>query len=157
MPPLLLFAAPWSDYADGYDVLQSRDIRESLGPALARIKPSFAPDMAERFAGALSNTRDIGPALALRDHATAHLRATLPPGRAALIPSAPVRYLPREVDGATLGAFYPRALAIGAIAGHSGAPQVQFPTPFGGLSLIAAPGSDRGLLDCARKLIGAMS
>lgn len=157
IPPVLLFAAHWSAYFDAYNVLQGRDIRESLGPALARIKPGFAPDMAERFAGALGDTRDIGPVQALRDHAAAHLRATLPPGRAALIPSTPIRHLARDVDGATLGVFYPRALAIGAIAGHSGAPQVQFPTPFGGLSLIAAPGSDRALLDCVRTLIGTMS
>lgn len=151
-PDLALFASDWAAYHESYARLQARDIRESLGPALTRIRPRFAPDIADRFDEALAGTRDTSSSRALRDKAAAHLRAILPAGHAALVPTAPVAGLPRDADGATLSAFYPRALALCAIAGFAGAPQVQFPTPAGGLSLVAAPGSDRALLDCVTRL-----
>ena len=148
-PDLTLFAKPWEDYHAAYASLQARDIRAALGSALDRIKPRFAPDMAERFAGALNDTAPLALHEALRRRTVAHTRAVLPPGHAAILPTAPVKGLPKEPDGATLGAFYPRALALSAIAGHAGLPQLQIPTPAGGLSLIAAQGADRALLAIA--------
>ncbi len=69
-----------------------------------------------------------------------------------LLPTAPVARLPRDVDGAALGHFYPRALALSAIAGHAGAPQVHIPAGPVGFSVVAAPGTDRALVDFARDL-----
>jgi amidase len=150
-PPIRLFPVAWEESHRAYARLQARDIRESLGAALARRNPVFGADIAPRFAEALADTGDCRSEETLRARCAMALRDALPPGTAALIPTAPLRCLPRDADGAALGHFYPRALAISAIAGHAGAPQVQVPTPVGGLSLIGAPGSDRALLNCVLK------
>ncbi len=141
-----LFAADWQDYHQVYARLQARDIRLSLGEALRNIQPIFAPDMAMRFDEALADTAPTTREETLREHFSVALRKALPPGRVAIIPTAPVAALSRNADGETIGDFYPPALAICALAGHAGAPQVQIPTQFGGLSLIGAPGTDRALL-----------
>lgn len=150
---LRLFAEDWRAYHAAYAALQARDIRAALGTSLAAIRPTFSAEIAPRFAEALADTTDPSPHEALRTRATRHLRRMLPPGHAALIPTAPVACLPRDPDGATLGAFYPRALALGSLAGHAGAPQVQIPTPAGGLSLLGAPGSDHALLALAVRMV----
>jgi Asp-tRNA(Asn)/Glu-tRNA(Gln) amidotransferase A subunit family amidase len=57
--------------------------------------------------------------------------------------------------GADLAAFHPHALALCAIAGLAGAPQVRIPLGGGGgagLSPIARPGADRALLALAARL-----
>jgi hypothetical protein len=57
--------------------------------------------------------------------------------------------------GADLAAFHPHALALCAIAGLAGAPQVRIPLGGGGgagLSPTARPGADRALLALAARL-----
>ena len=118
----------------------------------------LADDIAARFAGAATVTPDqIAEHRPVRAAIRARFKALAPPGTAIVLPVTPCVALPKNASGAVIGDFYTRALRLTAIAGHAGAPQVTLPlghwhhTPIG-LSLIAAPGSDRSLIDFAAAL-----
>ena len=146
------FAGSWQQSAEAYVALQAEDIRAALGPRIAAIGPRFGPDIAERFADALAPQPYLAHHRSYRQRARTLLAGLLPPGTAMLLPTTPVARLPRDVDGAALGHFYPRALALSAIAGHAGAPQVHIPAGPVGFSVVVAPGTDRALVDFARDL-----
>jgi Asp-tRNA(Asn)/Glu-tRNA(Gln) amidotransferase A subunit family amidase len=74
-----------------------------------------------------------------------------------ILPTAPVTRLARNADQAVLSEYYIKALAITAIAGAVGAPQIHIPTPEGGISLIARQGADRTLIDRAIELAAELA
>ena len=85
------------------------------------------------------------------------LEAILADGVALVLPTAPGQALPLDISAEDLGDFYGRALALGAIAGHAGLPQVTLPVtgPGGlpiGLSIVGKSGSDVALLSLARRV-----
>ena len=64
--------------------------------------------------------------------------------------------MPVGTTGALLGEFYDKTLALGALAGLAGLPQVQFPLgpsfKYAGMSLIGARGTDLALIRLAHKI-----
>lgn len=153
-PPVAVLPDDWRDLRRAYAALQAADIRAALAEALAHRSRLLSPVAAARFAEALHDDPEgVAEARAIRAAATARLDAILPPGRATIVPTAPVARLARDAAPSTLGAFYPRALALCAVAGRAGAPQGTMPLDRGaGLSLIARPGADRALLGLMTRL-----
>ncbi|MBE7942038.1 MULTISPECIES: amidase [Ramlibacter] len=148
-----------------YATLQGLEIAGSLGPWIRERRPRFGLAIAPRFDGALALDASEGEAWrAWRSRMARELIARLGPDEAWLVPAAPCVALARGADGEQVGDFYARALALGALAGHAGLPQVVMPLAEAqglpvGLSFIAAPGNDERLLalalDCARVLEAA--
>jgi amidase len=152
------FVQPWRDVQEAYSVLQGLEIRAALGPWIHERGPTFGPAIAPRFAGALALDPTLeAPWRHWRAQMTDELVANLGPDEAWLLPAAPGAALPLDASGEQRGAFYERALALGALAGHAGLPQIVLPLlqvqglPVG-LSFIAGPGQDERLLDLALAL-----
>jgi amidase len=145
----------WRRWGEAYSVLQGLEIQHSLGPWIRAHRPVFGPAIAPRFAQALA----LNPAQGLawqrwRETAARELIERLGLDEAWLIPAAPCTALHREADLGVRGDFYERALALGALAGHAGLPQLVLPLALVdglpvGVSFIGAPGSDHRLLDLA--------
>jgi amidase len=145
------------DWLRCYQVLQGAQVNASLGAWLAAAGPRFGPAIAARFAGlAAIGDEDALEQLAPRAAIRERLKAMLRPGVVLVLPTTPTTALPLAADAATRGAFYRKALAMNAIAGHAGLPQVTIPAGTvdgrsAGLSFIAARGADRWLLHHARR------
>jgi amidase len=148
-------AAPWRDWLTAYATLQGLEIRTHLGPWIRARRPRFGPTIAPRFAGALALDEALWPRWRdWRIQAAQALRDRLGPNEAWLLPAAPTVALQRTASAEERGAFYEHALALGALAGLAGLPQLVLPLcqaqglPVG-LSFISAPGNDERLLDLA--------
>lgn len=135
-----------------YQVLQGAEIRQTLGPWIAARKPRFGSDIGPRFASTLDIADDdIRDQQAWRLIVSARLHRLLADGRVLVLPTVPVPSLRKDASGAALSAFYEVALAINAIAGHAGLPQLVLPAghvagaPVS-LSFIAQAGMDELLL-----------
>ncbi len=149
------FVRPWREVQEAYSLLQGLEIQAALGPWIRERRPTFGPAIAPRFADALA----LDPALQApwsrwREEMKHELVARIGPDEAWLLPAAPGAALPLDASAEQRGAFYERALALGALAGHAGLPQVVLPLlqveglPVG-ISFIAGPGQDERLLDLA--------
>jgi amidase len=153
-----VFAGDETAYFDCYRVLQGAEIWQCLGAWIANHRPRFAKDIADRFADAASITAaEVAKFRPVRAAIRTRIEALVPSDTAILIPTAPCVAPLRDTTTTAIGDFYQRALTLTSIAGHCGAPQVALPLGFWqgcpiGLSIVAAPGSDRSLLDLARKL-----
>jgi len=152
------FVRPWREVQEAYSVLQGLEICAALGPWICERRPTFGPAIAPRFAGALALDPTLdAPWRRWREEMRRELVAKLGPDEAWLLPAAPGVALPLEASGEQRGAFYERALALGALAGHAGLPQIVLPLlqvhglPVG-LSFIAGPGQDERLLNLALAL-----
>ncbi len=152
------FVRPWREVQEAYSVLQGLEIRGALGPWIRERRPTFGPAIAPRFAGAMALDPTLeAPWRRWREEMRRELVANLGPDEAWLLPAAPGVALPLTASGEQRGAFYERALALGALAGHAGLPQIVLPLlqvdglPVG-VSFIAGPGQDEGLLDLALAL-----
>ena len=136
------------DHLDAYATLQGAQIRAALGGWIAQHRPTFGPAIAERFAGLSAITpADVARWLAWRDTERRRIDASLGDGGAWVFPTAPCTALPRNSDGAARAAFYRTALAVNALAGHAGLPQVTLPAGLVdgapvGLSIVGPRGSD---------------
>jgi amidase len=157
-PEITLLDSPPADWLAAYDTLQNAEIRDSLGPWIQATRPAFGPAIAPRFARLWSlRDEDIVRWSAWCATQAARLRALFTPGDCWLLPTSPMPALPLDADGALRSRFYTQALALGAIAGLAGLPQLSMPVatldglPLG-LSLVGPPGSDEALLDLARTL-----
>lgn len=145
----------WRQWGEAYSLLQGLEIQQSLGPWIRAHRPVFGPAIAPRFAQALALDPARGPAWQRwRETAARELIERLGPDEAWLVPAAPCTALHRDADAGERGAFYQRALALGALAGHAGLPQVVLPLAMAdglpvGVSFIGAPGSDHRLLELA--------
>lgn len=152
-----VFAGAWQDWLDGYVVLQGLEIQASLGPWIRERRPRFGANIAPRFAGALGLQAAEGePWRQWRRIAARRLQQALGHDEAWLVPAAPTVALRGDSDAETRGGFYQRALALGALAGHAGLPQVVMPLAAAGglpvgVSLLSARGNDERLLALARE------
>lgn len=149
------FVRPWREVQEAYSLLQGLEIRAALGPWIRERQPVFGPAIAPRFAGALALDPTLeAPWREWRAQLKNELVERLGPDEAWLMPAAPGVALPLNASGEQRGAFYERALALGALAGHAGLPQIVLPLlqvdglPVG-VSFIAGPGQDERLLDLA--------
>lgn len=154
---ITLFDGRPQDWQECYRVLQGAEIWRELGPWITATRPRFGDAIAPRFADAATiTTADVACWSPLRMAFAARLRDHLAHGAALLIPTAPCVALRRDAPGEEIGAFYQRALALTSIAGHAGLPQLTVPVasvdgcPVG-LSIVAAAGQDRALLDASRR------
>ncbi|EYC52501.1 amidase [Hylemonella gracilis str. Niagara R] len=151
-------APSWRDWLTAYATLQGLEIRTHLGPWIRARRPRFGPTIAPRFAGALALDDALWPRWRdWRIRAAQALRERLGPDEAWLLPAAPTVALSRAAGAEERNAFYEHALALGALAGLAGLPQLVLPLcqaqglPVG-LSFISAPGNDERLLDLAMAL-----
>jgi amidase len=149
------FAGSWQDWLQAYTVLQGLEIQQSLGEWIRAHRPRFGPNIAPRFECALRLAPEEGARWReWRGRAAMQLREMLGRDTAWVAPAAPTVALPAGSDEATTANFYARALALGALAGHAGLPQVVMPlAQAGGLpvgvSLLSAAGNDERLLALA--------
>lgn len=155
-----VFGASMADWLRAYQVLQAAEIRTHLGPWIKTAQPRFGSAIAPRFDSIFSLGDDeIARWTAWRTqqgHRLHALMARTP--QVWVLPTSPMAPLRRGASDARRGDFYQRTLALCALAGHAGLPQITLPlgtlddgTPLG-LSLIGAPGTDLPLLDLALRL-----
>lgn len=151
----------WRDWLEAYAVLQGLEIQAQVGPWIRRQRPRFGAAIAPRFEAALALDPRQGTRWAeWRALAVARLAQRMAPDEAWLIPAAPCPALSRQAGAGERGAFYERALALGAVAGHAGLPQLVLPLPPGDglpacVSFISARGNDERLLGLAATLSSA--
>ncbi|MAU21860.1 MAG: amidase [Martelella sp.] len=138
---------------------QGYEAWQHFGSWIERREPEFGPGIRERFAMAAKITaEEFEEAKTGRAAFRAHLGRVLSPGTIMVYPTSPGP-APLLTDGNNIvETFRNRALSMLAIAGHGGLPQVSVPlaasqgSPLG-LSLVAAPGSDRLLIETAKRFI----
>ncbi|MFZ5525044.1 MAG: amidase [Pseudomonadota bacterium] len=155
-----VFDTSMADWLRAYQVLQGAEIREQLGPWIQATQPRFGPAIAPRFASVFTlDNVEINPWQAWRTrhvHRIHTLMARQP--QVWVMPTSPVAPLKRDAGGEQRGDFYQRTLALCALAGMAGLPQITLPLatladgPPIGLSLIGAHGTDLPLLDLAVRL-----
>ena len=148
----LLDGAPY-EWLECYRVVQCAGIWQSLGPWISSAKPRFGERVAPRFAEASSITpAEIAHWTPVRSSLAARVLAALGDGVGLVLPTAPRVALRKDAPPPEYADFYPRALTLTSIAGHTGLPQISVPVgevdgcPVG-LSIVASAGHDRALLD----------
>lgn len=153
--PVAAFGELPSASLQAYAVLQGDEIRSTLGAWIAATRPRFGPAIAERFAGLASITSGQVEAARVWRTAECHrIERSLESGAALVFPTAPCPALDIDASADQRRRFYEVALAVNAIAGHAGLPQVTLPAgevdgrPVG-LSIVGPRGSDRQLLAIA--------
>lgn len=157
-PPMAAFPGVWRDHLRLYAYGQAIEIKTGIGREVSRIAPKLGQMAAQRFASAMAAEPDVAAAWkGFRRAVRSWFDLTMPPGRVMILPTAPVTRLARNADQAVLSEYYIKALAITAIAGAVGAPQIHIPTPEGGISLIARQGADRTLIDRAIELAAELA
>lgn len=152
-----VFAGQAPQWQICYQVLQGAEIRPTLGAWITASKPLFGPEIAQRFASVMNSTgEDIRTQEALRADIRSRLEELLQDGTVLVMPTVPIPALKKTASHAAVGAFYEASLAINAIAGHAGLPQLVVPAGQvngmpASLSFIAARGMDEALLTEAIK------
>lgn len=152
-----LFNGRHQDWAQCYQVLQGAQIRHALGAQLAQRQVRFGPAIADRFASVEAITEvQIRHETMQRLAFCASLEQLLQPGVVLVLPSTPATALKKTASNDERAAFYGAALAINALAGHAGLPQLTIPAGLldgkpASLSFIAAHGSDSLLLRHAQQ------
>lgn len=154
-----LFAGRHTDWLDTYAVLQGPEIWAAHGEWITRRQPAFGPSIAPRFAGLPAITQaQIEVAQGRRVAAHEQLTRLLGPQRWLVLPTVPVPPLPLDAGEDARNHFYGISLAVNAIAGHAGLPQVTVPLNWeiGGwpvaLSFVGPRGADMDLLAYAAAL-----
>jgi amidase len=140
-----------------YQILQGAEIWQSLGAWIVRRKPHFGPAIAPRFAHAQSITHaQVEQQQAVRARLASHVQGLLEPGGVLVMPTIPATALKKDAGQEARAAFYQTALALNAVAGHAGLPQLTIPVgrldqdPVG-LSFVGARGTDEALLAMAQE------
>jgi amidase len=141
-----------------FRTMQSYEAWGSHGAWITSRRPTFAPDVAERFEAASRVTpAEVDAARVVRRRAAERLRSLLGDRRVLAIPST----CGPAPTAAGAGAVRARTLRLTCIAGHAGAPVVSVPLaavdglPLG-LSLVGTPGQDEQVLDLAVALAEAV-
>jgi len=140
--------------------IQGREAWLVDGPLIERYAPPLGPGVAERFAWSKQVTDEqVAGARAFRTRFRAHLAGILGADGVLLMPTMPDVAPLRSAAESTLEDYRNRSIQLLCLAGLSGFPQLSLPlarrdgAPLG-LSLLGAPGSDRGLIALAEKLSG---
>lgn len=140
---------------EAYRVLQGEEIWSQHAGWIRRAAPRFGPRTAERFAGVRRITRaQVERQMRFRRRVRRQLRSLVRSGRALVLPASPCIALSRRRSLATRATFYPAALALNSVAGHSGLPEVVLPVaevagcPIG-IGVIGGANRDESLLSLA--------
>jgi amidase len=150
---MTLFDDAPDEWLECYRVLQGAEIWQQLGPWIRAAQPRFGEAIAPRFADAASITpADIARWAPVRAALAARVGAMLGDGVGLVVPTTPCVALRKSAGPAAISDFYRRALTLNSIAGHAGLPQISVPVGRAdgcpvGLSILAAPGHDRALLE----------
>jgi amidase len=139
-------------------LLQAREIQIRHKDWITATKPRFGPEIAERFAWALSVTEaEAAPARKDREVLRARLLEMVAGDAVICLPTAPDIAPRLSASVGDLLEHRDRVLGLTAMAGLAGLPQISLPLatlkgcPLG-LSLIAGPGKDTMLLALAKTL-----
>jgi len=138
--------------------LQPREIWAEHGSWIEACRPTFGPEIAERFSLAKSVAQTPpNEDQEFRAKVAAHLDAVLGQDGVLLIPTAGAVAPKLDASADDLAQFRDRTLSLTSIAGLGKLPQVQIPAGLVdgaavGLSLIGPRGSDRALLAFAEKV-----
>ena len=134
---------------------QAEEAWASLGPWVSKHNPEFGPGVADRFAAArVMDPAKAAAGRAFRRGIAARMRGLLGGGAVMAYPTSPCPSPRRDSAQDALQTVRVRTIGVTAIAGFAGLPEVTLPAarvggaPVG-LSLVAAPGRDRALLDVA--------
>ena len=139
-------------FFDHFRTVQAEEAWASLGAWIETVRPRLGPGIRERFAAAKTTDAAVaGPGRAFRRLLQTRVRPLLAGGAVLVYPTSPcpaplLTAVQREQD-----AVRQATMGVTAIAGFCGLPEVTLPAgavngvPVG-LSLVAAPGFDRGLL-----------
>lgn len=150
------------DWLTAYQVLQGAEIWQHLGPWITRQRPTFGPSIKPRFDSiATLDPQEVRRWQAWRQQQSQGIHRALASNDGALhgwvLPTTPGVALRKDALPEDIGRFYGTALALNALAGHTGLPQVTLPIgqlrglPIG-LSIIGPAGSDEALLALAANL-----
>ncbi|QPP05482.1 amidase [Streptomyces bathyalis] len=149
------FGGDPEERATAFSVAQAVQVWESDGEWVAAHPGSLGPEIARRFSWASGIGKERAARARESVRATARaLRAALSPGTALLLPAAPGPAPARESGTEERDAVRSAALQLTCLASGAGLPCLVLPrmTAGGlpvGICVIAAPGSDRALLDLA--------
>ena len=161
LPPRVEKTIAPSDFdawREAFRVVQAKEVWETFGAFIARVKPKLGPGIKERMDFAASVTGDQADrSREIIAGARAHILARLPPGTIMALPTAPSIAPLLTATGEALELFRVRTMRLTCIAGLAGLPQINIPvgTVSGcpaGLSLIGWHGADEVLLDVACRL-----
>ncbi|WP_291297415.1 amidase [Elioraea sp.] len=144
-------------FFDAFRACNNEENLSSLGAWVYSTKPKLSPTVQGRF-----DTAPHQPAAKsawarhLRASAGARIRTLLGGGGVMVFPTSPLIPPKRDVGADEIQHLRERTIGVTSISGFSGAPEVTLPVarvsgaPVG-LSLVAAPGSDRALLAFAEQ------
>jgi len=145
-------------WRDALRVAQAREVWQTFGAFIDRVKPKLGPGIKKRMAFAATVTDDhAARAREAAAAARAQLRALISPGTVVVMPTAP-SIAPRLTAAQDeLELFRVRSTRLTCMASLAGLPQMTIPigTVAGcpvGLSFMAWPGGDEALLDLACQL-----
>jgi amidase len=147
-------AAPggFDDWREAFRIVQAKEVWETFGVFVTRVKPKFGPGIKERMEFAATVTDDQAKAARkIVAAARTKIRALLPTGTIMALPTSPTIAPPADLKGDALESFRVRVMRLTCMAGLAGLPQMTLPigTVSGcpaGLSLIGWAGADEVLL-----------
>ncbi len=143
---------------EAFRCIQAQEAWATLGAWIEATQPAFGPGVGERFAAARAmDPSKVADARRFRLRFAQRIRAVLAGGGVLAYPTSPIPAPLLSASQAEQNAVRERSMAVTAIAGLAGLPEVSIPAgqvdgaPVG-LSLVAAPGRDRALLALAERL-----
>jgi amidase len=144
-------------FFDAFRACNNEENLSSLGAWVYSTKPKLSPAVQGRFDSA-PHQPPAKSAWARHFRATsgARIRGLLGGGAVMVFPTSPLIPPKRDVAADEIQALRERTIGVTSISGFSGAPEITLPVarvsgaPVG-LSLVAAPGSDRALLAFAER------
>ncbi len=144
-------------FFDAFRACNNEENLSSLGAWVYSAKPKLSPTVQARFEQAPHQPPAKSAwARQLRATAGARIRGLLGGGAVMVFPTSPLIPPKRDVAADEIQALRERTIGVTSISGFSGAPEITLPVarvsgaPVG-LSLVAAPGSDRALLAFAER------
>lgn len=137
---------------DHFRTVQAEEVWASLGGWVEAVRPRMGPGIRERFAAAKATDAAVaGPGRAFRRLLQARIRPLLAGGAVLVYPTSPCPAPLLTAEQAEQNAVRQATMGVTGIASFCGLPEVTLPAAVVdgapvGLSLVGAPGSDRGLL-----------
>jgi len=137
---------------DHFRTVQAEEVWASLGGWVDTMKPRLGPGIRERFAAAKATDAAVaGPGRVFRRVLQARVRPLLAGGAVLVYPTSPCPAPLLTIGMSEQDAVRQATIGVTALAGFCGLPEVTLPagTVNGapvGISLVAGPGLDRGLL-----------
>ncbi len=154
--PVVLAPEGLAAWRETFRICQAAEIWECLGAWVQANTPEFGPGIRERFEIASRiDAETWAEARAAHDTVRARMASVMTEGTVLVLPTSPGPAPLLTADPGQLDDFRQRAFAMLCIAGLSGFPQLSVPAgrvdggPVG-LSLLGAPGQERGLIALAQ-------